>query len=77
MAKARVVLEDNFGQRSVAWVETTTFNLGNTFVGMDDSYIDESNNGKPPIVFTKDNFTKDPVTGRKTFILEKYYNGIV
>lgn len=69
IAKARVVLENNFGERSVEWVTNTAFSLGDTFVGMDDKAVDQSNVGKPSVDFTSGNITRDPVTGKQTFVL--------
>ena len=69
IAKARVVLENNFGERSVKWITNTAFSLGNTFVGMDDKSVDQSNVGKPSVDFTSLNLTKDPVTGKQILVL--------
>lgn len=75
LAKARVVLEDNFGQRSVSWIETMSFSLGDTFSGMDDDYQDKENMDRGSIEFTISNFSKDPVTGRRTLIIENATSG--
>lgn len=75
IGKARVVLEDNFKKRSVQWITTTSFSLGDVFVGKDDKAVDQSNAGKPTIYFTKDNLTTDPVTRRKTLVLSETVAG--
>ena len=69
VAKARVVLEDNFGGRSVQWITTSSLDLGNQFVGKDDMSVDQSNVGKEKITFTINNLTVDPVTNKKTLVL--------
>ena len=71
IAKARVVLEDNFNKRSVQWITTTSFNLGDTFVGKDDGHVDNTNAGKPAITFTEGNLSIDPVTKKKTMVLSE------
>ena len=69
VAKAKVVLEDNFGGRSVSWVTTTALQMNNQFVGKDDGSVDMSNVGLPEITFTENNLNIDPVTNKKTYIL--------
>lgn len=70
IAKARVVLEDNFKKRSVQWITNTAFSLGNTFVGKDDEAPPERHNiGKETVYFSEGNLTSDPITGRKILVL--------
>jgi hypothetical protein len=73
IAKARVVLEDNFGKRTVKWISVeggnTSFSVGDIFEGRDYVKKDNPNVGKKTICFTENNLTVDQVTKKKTLVL--------